>query len=92
MDIPVELKGFLDKDSKLKSWPSHKNKTKQLLALEYLASKFELGREYSEKEINEILNRHHTFGDPALLRRELFMKRFFDRTPDGSRYWLQSKG
>jgi hypothetical protein len=61
------LKGFLDKDSKLKTWPSRKHREKQLLALEFLAAKIEMGREYSEKEINGILNQNHTFGDPALL-------------------------
>lgn len=91
MNISVELKGFLDKDSKLKSWPSRKHREKQLLALEFLAAKFEMGREYSEKEINEILNQNHTFGDPAMLRRELFMKKLLDRTLDGSRYWRQDK-
>jgi len=85
------LKGFLDKDSKLKTWPSRKHREKQLLALEFLAAKFEAGREYSEKEVNELLNRHHTFGDPAMLRRELFMKKLLDRTPDGNRYWRQVK-
>ena len=88
-EIREELKGFLDKDSKLKFWPSRKHREKQLLVLEYLASKFEVGREYSEKEVNGILNQHHTFGDPAMLRRELFMKKLLDRAPDGSRYWLQ---
>ena len=61
------------------------------MALEFLAAKFEMGREYSEKEVNEILNQNHTFGDPALLRRELYMKKLLDRTPDGNRYWLQEK-
>lgn len=89
--IPEGLKGFLDKDSKLKSWPSRRHREKQVLVLEYLAAKFEAGREYSEKEVNELLNQHHTFGDPALLRRELFMKKLLDRAPDGSRYWLQKK-
>ncbi|MCI0405369.1 MAG: DUF2087 domain-containing protein [candidate division Zixibacteria bacterium] len=88
---PEALKGFLDKDSKLKSWPSRKHREKQLLVLEFLADKFEAGREYSEKEVNEILNQHHTFGDPAMLRRELFMKKLLDRTPDGSRYWKPDK-
>lgn len=88
-EISEGLKGFLDKDFKLKSWPSRKHRDKQLLVLEYLASKFEIGRDYSEKEVNEILNRHHAFGDPALLRRELFMKGLLDRAPDGSRYWLK---
>lgn len=91
MEIPEGLKGFLDKNFKLKSWPSRKHREKQLLALEFLAGKFEPGREYSEKEVNEILNQNHTFGDPAMLRRELYMKKLLDRTPDGSRYWLQKK-
>ncbi len=91
MEIPEGLKRFLDKDSKLKAWPSRKHRDKQLLALEYLAAKFEPGREYSEKEVNEILNQNHTFGDPAMLRRELFMAKQLDRTPDGSRYWRQKK-
>lgn len=86
-DIPEQLKGFLDKDSKLKAWPSRKHREKQLLALEFLVVKFEPGREYSEKEVNEILNQNHTFGDPALLRRELYMKKLLDRTPDGGKYW-----
>ena len=84
MGITVELKGFLDKDLKLKSWPSRKHKEKQLLALEFLAAQFEMGREYSEKEVNEILNRHHTFGDPAMLRRELYITGLLDRTADGA--------
>ncbi len=91
MGFGAELRGFLDKDSKLKSWPSRKNRDKQFLVLEYLASKFEAGREYSEKEVNEILNSHHTFGDPAMLRRELYIAGFLDRTLDGSRYRLSNK-
>ncbi len=61
------------------------------MVLEYLASKFEAGWEYSEKEINAILDQNHTFGDPAMLRRELFMKKLLDRAPDGSRYWKPDK-
>ncbi len=91
MELKPELKGFLDKDSKLKSWPSRKHREKQLLVLEFLAAKFEPGQEYSEKEVNELLNQNHTFGDPAMLRRELFMKKLLDRTPDGNRYWLERK-
>lgn len=85
------LRGFLDKDLKLKTWPSRKRRDKQLSALAYLVSKFEAGRNYSEKEVNQILNQNHTFGDPALLRRELYVAGFLDRTPDGSRYWVQKK-
>lgn len=85
------LRGYLDQELKLKTWPSRKHRNKQLSVLEYLASKFEAGRDYSEKEVNLILNQNHTFGDPALLRRELYVAGFLDRTPDGGRYWLQKK-
>ena len=89
MDIHQQLRGFLDSEQRLKTWPAKPNK--QQLALEYLASKFEASRDYSEKEVNEILNHHHTFGDPALLRRELFMKFFLNRTDDGRRYWKEGE-
>lgn len=77
------IKNYLDGEGRLKLWPKRKHRE----VLSYLADNFETGKQYTEKQVNEILNLHHTFGDPALLRRELFMKRFFDRIPDGSRYW-----
>ena len=49
--------------------------------------KFETGKFYTEKEVNEVLNNSHTFGDAALLRRELFEKKFLDRELDGRKYW-----
>ena len=58
----------------------------RLLVLAYLAERFEPGREYAEREVNAILQQAHTFGDWALLRRELFDFGFVDREPDGSRY------
>ncbi|MEL6397962.1 MAG: DUF2087 domain-containing protein [Cyanobacteria bacterium J06607_6] len=53
-----------------------------------MASKVEPDLYYSERQINELLGRHHTFGDPALLRRELFERGLVDRVKDGSAYWL----
>jgi hypothetical protein len=81
----VLLKGFLDKDYKLKVWPSKPEKKK--LALAYLAEKFETDRIYSEKEVNEIIKTCHSFNDHPLLRRELYDRGFLDRTPDGMKYW-----
>lgn len=52
-----------------------------------LASKFEAGRVYREKDVNEILKSWHTFDDHALLRRELVEKRHLARKLDGSEYW-----
>ena len=59
------------------------------MAADYLATRFQAGREYSEREVNELLMDWHTFGDWALLRRVLFDWRYLDRESDGSRYWLR---
>lgn len=72
-----KLKNFLDAEGRLTRCPA-KCKMK-FLALLYLAEKFEAGRSYSEAEVNEILSRWHTFGDPATLRRELYDNRFLNR-------------
>ena len=80
-----ELKNYLDNESRLISWPS--KRTLQLLALDYLVTKFEVGLVYSEKEVNALLNSWHTFGDPALLRRELYERGLLNRHKDGTEYW-----
>ena len=35
----------------------------------------------------DLLKALHTFGDWALLRRDLYDARIIDRSPDGRRYW-----
>ncbi len=88
LPYPRELKSYIDKEGRLTQWPSPTNKKGlQRMALVYLASKFEFERQYSEREVNAILKEWHTFGDHALLRRELYDKGFFDRKVDGSQYW-----
>ena len=81
------LKGFLDENGRLKQYP--KKRGLKMLALAYIASKFELGKEYSEEEVNAVIKSWHTFGDWALLRRDLYNNHFFDRLEDGSMYWLE---
>ncbi len=85
--LSQDLKRFLDRSGRLTMWPPSKQRDK-LLVLEYLASFFEPGRVYSEKEVNEILLLHSTFNDAAALRRALYEYRFMNRTRDGSQYWL----
>lgn len=82
--IPRELKPFLDEDGRLTQWPSRQKV--QRMAVAMLAARFEPGREYSEREANELLRRWHTFEDWALLRRMLFDWCFIDRDSDGTRY------
>ncbi|WP_017299438.1 DUF2087 domain-containing protein [Nodosilinea nodulosa] len=90
MDYATALEHYLDPQGRLKEWPSKRNKGRfQQLALDYLATKFEPGTRYREREVNALLNQHHTFGDPALLRRELFERGLVNRLRDGSAYWLK---
>ncbi|MBD1848481.1 DUF2087 domain-containing protein [Leptolyngbya sp. FACHB-711] len=90
MDYITELKHYLDQQGRLEKWPSRRNKGRlQQLALEYLANQFEHDLLYNEQEVNALLRQHHTFDDPALLRRELFDRGLIDRLRDGSAYWLK---
>lgn len=85
MELPDEVRALLDGEGRVTRWPS--KRSVQLLVLDYLAARIEAGRHYTENEINALLNRWHTFGDPALLRRELFELGKLNRTKDGSTYW-----
>ena len=88
-DILSEIDRFLDTEGRIKQLPSKGLVKKALLA--YLATKFNVNIDYTEKEVNEIIKTWHTFNDYFLLRRELIDYRFISRTTDGSRYWKDSK-
>lgn len=81
-----QLSNFLDQEGRLVKLPA--KRTMQLEALAYLAEKFQPETEYTEREVNELLCRWHTFGDPAALRRALCDGRFLDRDPYGRSYRL----
>jgi hypothetical protein len=84
-----ELRNFLDDTGRLKGYPG-KFRLK-IISLFYLAEKFEKNRQYTEKQVNEVLRAWHTFEDWAMLRRELYDKRFFDRDKNGALYRLEEK-
>ena len=86
-DTIPELRPFLNEAGQLAAMPSKYKK--KLLAYYYLATKIEAGRQYTQKDINELLDHWAVFHDPATLRRELYDRRLLDRTLDGSRYWRQ---
>ena len=48
--------------------------------------RFDAKRRYSEREVNQVLNAHHSFGDHCLLRRELVELKLLTRTPGGAEY------
>ena len=83
--LPEPLRRFLDAAGRVTMWPAKRQS--QDLLLSYLISKFEHGREYAEREVNQLLNQWHSYQDPATLRRALYDAQLLDRTPDGARYW-----
>ncbi|MCK9170831.1 MAG: DUF2087 domain-containing protein, partial [Treponema sp.] len=68
-----------------------KKKDEKEAVLKYMRSKFEPEKIYSEREVNEIINRWHSFGDYALVRREMYDHFLLERTPDGKKYWLENR-
>jgi diadenosine tetraphosphate (Ap4A) HIT family hydrolase len=90
VDDPL-LVNLLDNQGRVTRWPTLKFPEEQMAVREYLASKFEYEREYTEREVNDLLNVWHTFGDWALLRRELFMHELLGRMKNGSCYWRKAE-
>ncbi len=86
MEIPKIIENFFNEDNILISFPSKRKK--QLYVLLFLANKFEKNKEYTEKEVNEIINKNTLFKDPATIRREMYNNFFFHRTDDCKKYWL----
>jgi hypothetical protein len=75
-------------DGKLAKWP--KKVALKFEALKFLYTKFENEKHYSEKEVNDILDKCHTFDDAPMLRRSLIDQGFMKRERDGSKYWLNA--
>jgi len=79
---------YLDEHGRVTRFPiSKKNRKDQSIILSYLVDKFEMGKIYSEREVNDILKQWHTFEDWALLRREMFERGLLNRTINCAEYW-----
>ncbi len=74
------LRAFVEGDA-IKAVPA--GYKKRLVILKWLVNKFEEGVKYSEREINEIIGRHHP--DYCLFRREFIMNGLMER--DEGVYW-----
>ncbi len=61
------------------------SRKKREVILNWLAERFALGRHYTEKEVNEIIGRHHP--DTATLRRELVGGGWMGREGGAGSYW-----
>jgi len=73
-----------DREGRIIRWPT--KRSQQELCLWLLWSKIPVGRSFSEREIGDVLNALHLFGDAALLRRDLFDLGLVTRKRDGSDY------
>jgi len=83
-DYPEKvLADYLRPDGSLKEIPSQLKK--KLIVYEHITAQFETGRQYAEKEVNELLKRFHA--DFVSIRRDLFDLGFIARQADGSAYW-----
>lgn len=82
------IENFLDRQGRIKSWPAKREA--KLAVLRYLGNHFATGLFYSEKEVNGIIEEHHTFGDYFLLRRGMIDCGVLARTQNGARYWRTS--
>lgn len=89
IDIIQELKSFLNEKGQLTVLPAKYKK--KLIAYYYLATKTEVGKQYTETEINDILDEWTLFHDPATLRRELYNLHLLNRTNDCRSYWKEEK-
>jgi hypothetical protein len=69
------LANYLGADGRLSGIPAARKKRWVVLA--WLAREFEEGRDYPEREVNEVLKRRHD--DPATLRREFIGYRMMTR-------------
>ena len=88
-ELLVALRHFLAEDGRLKLFPAKLGMKK--LACEYLATKLDSDKSYTETEVNDLLGGWTVFHDPATLRREMFDARLLERERDGSRYWVSKE-
>ena len=83
--MPTVNNSIIQND-KIVRWPK-RPKDKDFVIL-WLSKKFYVNSKFKEKEVNAIINNHHSFNDIALLRRELVSRGYLNRKDDGSEYWL----
>jgi hypothetical protein len=87
LDISVEdRKVFKDYFANRRLTQIPTKQKKLLVVLQWLTTKFEAGREYSEREVNAIVSEIHD--DYATLRRNLIEFGFLRRERGGGRYWV----
>lgn len=78
------LSNFIDTEGRIIAFPAQEKKF--VVLLHYVLKAFELGRRYTEKEVNEILKRFNE--DTASLRRGMIEYKLMSREGGGGEYWV----
>jgi len=78
------LKDYLNEDGTIRQLPT--NRRKLDVILRYLVEHFEVGKIYTEKQVNAVIGALNY--DISGLRRDLISFSYMDRKRDGSAYWL----
>ena len=81
------IRDYSRRDGSLKTVPSQRKKLDAILR--HIVKSFDMGKRYSEKNVNEILSKYHE--DTATLRRELVGAGLMAREGGGSEYWRTEK-
>jgi DNA-binding transcriptional ArsR family regulator len=77
------LSSFTDQEGRIISIPAQEKKF--LVVLRYIVKAFEPGVRYTEKQVNEIIQRYTE--DTATIRRSFIVYGFMDRQGGGGEYW-----
>jgi predicted transcriptional regulator len=77
------MAAFTDREGKVIAFPEKEKKL--LVILTYIVKSFEPGKQYTEKEVNEILLRFNK--DTAFMRRSLVEYKLMAREGGGGSYW-----
>src|SRR5512141_1719607 len=77
------IKDHTRRDGSLRTLPAQRKKLEAILR--YVVKGFDVGKRYSEKQVNEILSGYHD--DTATLRRELVGFGLMQREGGGGDYW-----
>ncbi|HPH66087.1 MAG TPA: DUF2087 domain-containing protein [Kofleriaceae bacterium] len=85
----TKARSHFDEQGRLIRWPSRY--AVQRFAIWSLWLRFDPKRQYTEREVNAVLNAWATFGDPVTLRRELINMKLLARKPNGAAYWKQAQ-
>jgi predicted transcriptional regulator len=78
------LATFRGPDGRFAKLPLQRKKLQ--VVLRHVLAAFEAGRDYTDREINDLLRRYSD--DTATLRRGLVDYQMMGRVPDGSRWWV----